>query len=421
MHTQPSVQSSGAAHVTGPARALSARSTRTLPVDRWLLRTFLRLAGSPPIRCVLPDGDAVFVGEGEAVGTVRFRDRRALRRFLVTPELAFGEGYTDGTIEVDGNLVEVVAAAYGKPLHPLVERLFFTPRRARANSLKGSRDNIHAHYDLGNDFYRLWLDERMLYTGAYYPTPDATLEDAQVAKMHHVCRKVALRPGERVVEAGCGWGALALHMARHYGVTVRAFNISHEQIAYGREQAQREGLADRVEFIEDDYRNITGTYDCFMSIGMLEHVGPDHYADLGAVIDRSLPAHGRGLIHTIGRTRPTRLNAWIEKHIFPGGYPPTLREMMAIFEPYAFSVLDAENLRLHYERTAAHWLQRFEQHVGEVARMFDDRFVRAWRLYLAGTTVAFRTSLLQLFQVAFARDRFNGIPWTRAHVYADKA
>jgi cyclopropane-fatty-acyl-phospholipid synthase len=420
MHTQSSVQSSEAAHVTGPARALSARSTRTLPVDRWLLRTFLRLAGSPRVRCVLPNGEAVYIGEGDPVGTVRFRDRTSLHRFLITPELAFGEGYTDGSIEIDGDLVEVVAAAYGQPVHPLVERLFFSARPARTNSLLGSRDNIHAHYDLGNDFYRLWLDDRMLYTCAYYPTRDASLEDAQVAKMHHVCRKVALRPGERVVEAGCGWGALALHMAQHYGVTVRAFNISHEQIAYAREQAQRQGLSDRVEFIEDDYRNITGIYDCFMSVGMLEHVGRDHYGELGAVIDRSLPAHGRGLIHTIGRNRPARLNAWIEKHIFPGGYPPTLREMMEIFEPYRLSVLDTENLRLHYERTAAHWLQRFEQHVGEVARAFDERFVRAWRLYLVGTTVAFRTSLLQLFQVTFARDRFNGIPWTRAHVYASE-
>lgn len=418
MQTQSSVHSNGrTAHVTGPARALSAAPSRTLPIDRWLLRTFLRAAGSPSVRCVLPDGEAVYVGDGKPVGTVRFRERGALYRFMAKPELAFGEGYTDGSIEVDGDMTDVIAAAYGKPVHPLVERLLFSSQRPRANSLSGSRNNIHSHYDLGNDFYRLWLDERMLYTCAYFPTPDATLEEAQIAKMHHVCRKVALRPGERVVEAGCGWGSLALHMARHYGVTVRAFNISHQQIMFGREQAKREGLEDRVEFIEDDYRNITGTYDCFMSVGMLEHVGPDHYREFGAVIDRSLPAHGRGLIHTIGRTRPTNLNAWIEKHIFPGGYPPTLREMMDIFEPVRLSILDAENLRLHYEKTAWHWLQRFERNVDTVARMFDDRFVRAWRLYLAGTTVAFRNSLLQLFQVTFARDRYNGIPWTRAHVY----
>jgi cyclopropane-fatty-acyl-phospholipid synthase len=150
---------------------------------------------------------------------------------------------------------------------------------------------------------------------------------------------------------------------------------------------------------------------------MLEHVGTDHYRELGRIIDRCLPAHGRGLIHTIGRNRPMRLNAWIEKHIFPGGYPPTLGEMQAIFEPFELSVLDVENLRLHYEKTAAAWLANFEQVAPQVAERVDERFVRAWRLYLSGTTVAFRVGLLQLFQVVFARARSGAMPWTRAHVY----
>jgi cyclopropane-fatty-acyl-phospholipid synthase len=290
--------------------------------------------------------------------------------------------------------------------------------RPRRNTRTGSRQNIHSHYDLGNEFFRLWLDKEMVYTCAYYPTPDATLEEAQLAKMEHVCRKVSLQPGERVVEAGCGWGSLALYMAREHGARVRAFNISHEQIAWARERAAREGLADRVEFVEDDYRNITGSYDVFMSVGMLEHVGPEHYRELGGVIDRCLPHNGRGLIHTIGRNRPMRLNAWMEKHIFPGGYPPTLGEMMAIFEPYDLSVLDVENLRLHYALTARAWLDRYERVFDQVAATVDERFARAWRLYLAGTTTAFTTALLQLFQVAFARGRANDIAWTRAHVYA---
>lgn len=416
--TQP-LSESGSAAVTGRPRAVRRASSCLRGIDRALLRTFLRLAGNPPLRCVLPDGAVVDPPGGEVVGTLRFRDRPTLYALLRMPEIGFGEGYTDGRIEIEGDLLEVLAAAYRTPPSPLIQRLFFSAGRPHANSLRGSRDNIHQHYDLGNAFYRLWLDERMLYTCAYYPTPAATLEQAQVAKMDHVCRKVALRPGERVVEAGCGWGALALHMAQHYGVTVRAFNISHEQIAYAREQAARLGVGDRVEFIEDDYRNVTGTYDCFMSVGMLEHVGVANYRTLGALIDRCLPAHGRGLIHTIGRIRPERLNAWVEKHIFPGGQPPSLGQMAALFEPFGFSVLDVENLRLHYERTAAEWLRRFEGHAGDVERMFDERFVRAWRLYLAGTSVAFRLSLLQLFQVVFARGRHNDIPWTRAGVYAD--
>ena len=235
--------------------------------------------------------------------------------------------------------------------------------------------------------------------------------------MEHVCRKVDLRPGDRVVEAGCGWGSLALYMARVKGATVRAFNISKEQIAYARERARREGLEGRVEFVEDDYRNVRGRYDVFMSVGMLEHVGPENYRELGRVIDSCLEAHGRGLIHTIGRNRPEALNAWIAKRIFPGAYPPTLREMMEIFEPVNLSVLDVENLRLHYASTARHWLDRYLAHVGEVRRMFDERFARAWELYLSGTVAAFTSATLELFQVAFARAMHNEMPWTRAHLY----
>ena len=172
----------------------------------------------------------------------------------------------------------------------------------RSNSRGRSAANVGHHYDLGNDFYRLWLDRRMVYTCAYYATPEMSLDEAQEAKLDLVCRKLRLRAGERVVEAGSGWGALALHMARHYGVSVRSFNLSHEQVAYAREWARKDSLDDRVEFVEDDYRNVSGRYDAFVSVGMLEHVGPAHYEALGEVIDRSLPPdRGRGLLHFIGR------------------------------------------------------------------------------------------------------------------------
>jgi cyclopropane-fatty-acyl-phospholipid synthase len=378
---------------------------------------FLRLLGDPPVRVELWNGEGAGPAPPQAVATVQIKDRLTLFRLLFHPELAFGEAYVDGRIEVDGDLVRLIEAVFQAPVHPVAGRILRRSHRPRRNTLAGSRHNIHRHYDLGNDFYRLWLDERMLYTCAYYPSPEATLEEAQLAKMEHVCRKVALRPGEWVVEAGCGWGALALYMAERHGVRVRAFNVSTEQIRHAREQAEHAGLGGQVEFIEDDYRNVSGQYDAFVSIGMLEHVGPEHYRELGRVIDRCLPAHGRGLIHTIGRNRPARLNAWMEKHIFPGGYPPTLREMMDIFEPFDLSVLDVENLRLHYERTAAEWLSRFERAREQVAARLGERFVRAWRLYLSGTTVAFRASLMQLFQVTFARGRYNGIPWTRAYLY----
>ncbi|MBI3899751.1 MAG: class I SAM-dependent methyltransferase [Gammaproteobacteria bacterium] len=281
-------------------------------------------------------------------------------------------------------------------------------RRATATAGELARrlgEHIQHHYDIGNSFYELWLDKEMQYTCAYFPNPTMTLEQAQLAKLEHVCRKVGLKPGDRVVEAGCGWGGLTRYMARHYGVRIQAFNISHEQVAYARERAKTEGLAQQIEYVEDDYRNISGEHDVFVSIGMLEHVGREQFNDLGEVLHRALTAEGRGLIHTIGRNQPELMNEWIEKRIFPGAYPPTLREMMPIFERHAFSVLDVKNLRLHYAITLRHWLMRFEKNAARIEAMFD------------GSIAAFTTSSLQLFQVMFACSRINNLPWSRAHLY----
>lgn len=401
-------------------RQQAARESRSRWLERWLLRRFMILMGSPAIRVVLWDGEEVYSAPASAA-TIEIHDRRTLFRLIRNPDLHFGDSYSSGNLTISGDLVACLEAMYrSEPLAGLPAGLvrWWGSKRLSANSRRSSRQDIHHHYDLGNDFYRLWLDDKLLYTCAYFPSAEASLEDAQAAKMEHVCRKVALRPGERVIEAGCGWGALALHMARHHGVTVRAFNISHEQIEYAREQARYQGLADRVEFVEDDYRNISGTCDAFVSVGMLEHVGPPHYQELGRVIDRSLSTNGRGLIHSIGRDRPRPMSTWIERRIFPGAYPPTLREMMAIFEPFDLSVLDVENLRLHYAKTLEHWLERYGRASEAVTGMFDSSFMRAWRLYLAGSMVGFRTGTVQLFQVVFARGETNQIPWTRAHVYA---
>ena len=235
--------------------------------------------------------------------------------------------------------------------------------------------------------------------------------------MDYVCRKLNLQPGERVVDVGSGWGALALHMAEHYGVTVRGFSIAHEQIVWAQHRAKELGLSNRVEFIEDDYRNIAGKYDVLVSVGMLEHVGAEHYHEMGSVIDGALDQAGRGLLQSIGRNRARPFSNWTRKRIFPGTYAPTLSQIMDIFEPREFSVLDIENLRPHYARTLEHWLVRFEGSTDTISAMFGPEFVRAWRLYLAGAIAGFRVGTLQLFQIVFTRRTCQQIPSTRAHLY----
>jgi cyclopropane-fatty-acyl-phospholipid synthase len=395
------------------ARGSARRAGR---LDRWVLaRMRQRLLGIP-LRVTLWDGTTACLSDTPEVAEVTVRDRRTLFALVRDPAVAFGDAYAGGRLAVRGDLVRLLEAIYrhweGTPAGQRAEQ-----PRWRPNDVRRARENIHYHYDLGNEFYRLWLDEQLVYTCAYFPTPDTSLEDAQAAKFEHVCRKVRLRPGETVVEAGCGWGGLALHMARHHGVSVKAYNISKEQVRFARERARAEGLDARVEFVEDDYRNVRGRFDVFVSVGMLEHVGRESYRALAEVIDRSLAPDGRGLLHFIGRDRPRALNAWIRKRIFPGAYPPTLGEVTReVLEPASLCVLDVENLRLHYALTLRHWRERFERAAGRVAEMFDERFVRAWRLYLAGSEVSFTTSYLQLFQLTFARATAD-VPWTRADLY----
>ncbi|MGH8659258.1 MAG: class I SAM-dependent methyltransferase [Gammaproteobacteria bacterium] len=391
--------------------------------DRWILRKVSDAVGELPYSVVLWNGEETAPRHRRARNSVKVNSRRAFYRSLVNPNRYFGDDYCTGGIEIEGDLVEFFEDVYRLVdlfrKRSALGRLLSWIDRPRAGTPARSRQNIHYHYDLGNAFYQLWLDrEAMQYTCAYFPRPDVTLEQAQTAKMHHICRKLRLKAGETVVEAGCGWGGLALFMAKHYGVTVRAYNISHEQVEYARARAQTEGSSDRVDYIEDDYRNIRGHYDVFVSIGMLEHVGPAHYHELGKVIDQCLQGKGRGLIHNIGRNRPLGTTSWIEKRIFPGSYPPTLREMMAVFEPFSFSVIDVENLRMHYAKTLEHWLRRFENHAQEVCDLYDETFVRAWRLYLAGSIASFSAGWLQLYQVLFHRAHDNDLPWSRDYMYS---
>jgi cyclopropane-fatty-acyl-phospholipid synthase len=400
-------------------------NSRVTRFDRWLARAMVNVVGNPP--CVLRLWDKVAVSPPvkDPVADILYRNRLAMFKTILNPELHWGDLYCNGQIEFRGDLSRFLEIIYRyintNRDSSLVRRfLCWLGHRRITNTTARAEENIHHHYDIGNDFYELWLDtEEMQYTCAYFPDPDMNLEAAQLAKLHHVCRKLELKAGDTVVEAGCGWGGLARFMARHYGVQVKAYNISKEQVSYARQRAESEGLADRVEYILDDYRNIKGEYDVFVSVGMLEHVGSRDYLTLGKIIDRCLKPEGRGLLHSIGRISPGPMNAWIERRIFPGAYPPSLKEMMDIFEPYKLSVLDVENLRLHYAKTLEHWLEKFEQHRETVEQMMDEEFVKAWRLYLAGSVAAFKVGELQLYQVLFTRNSNNNLPWSRSHLYTN--
>jgi cyclopropane-fatty-acyl-phospholipid synthase len=413
---RPSLGPSGIIHALHADTTASSHH-RVRRIDRWLAAQVQRLITPAAVRLELWDRSSPYRSGEPPVGTLAVHDRRTLVGLMINPDLYFGESYTAGRLDVRGPLEPVVEALtrLSQPRLSWRDRLALT----LPNTLSASRRNVHTHYDLGNDFYQLWLDRHLVYTCAYYANEQMSLDDAQVAKLDLVCRKLRLRPGERVIEMGCGWGALAIHMARRYGVHVKAFNISSEQLSFARERAAREGLADRVEFIDDDYRNVSGQYDAFVSIGMLEHVGLHHLKTVAGVLRRTIrPDGGRGLLHFIGRDVPCPLNAWIRRRIFPGGYTPTIAEVAThALGPAEMSIIDIENLRLHYARTLAHWSERFALVKERVRQTYGDEFRRAWELYLAGSQAAFATGWMQLFQIVFAPRRSAPPSWTRSDPY----
>jgi cyclopropane-fatty-acyl-phospholipid synthase len=426
---------SNANHFSGyspaPFKTLAKKSllsySKVTQFDRWLVRKMVDVVGNPPVRISLWDGVEVTPYCKNPLAIMVYCDRAALFKTILDPELHWGDLYCAGRVIFEGDMAGFMRAIFlgisGKDkISRLRKTVLWLGHRSIFNSFDQAKENIHHHYDIGNAFYKLWLDkEVMQYTCAYFPHDDMTLEQAQIAKLHHVCRKLALKPGDSVVEAGCGWGGLARFMARHYDVKVTAYNISKEQIKFARHRAEEEGLSDKVEFVLDDYRNIHGKFDVFVSVGMLEHVAKHDYQELGQVIHSCLKKEGRGLIHSIGRVVSGPMNAWIERRIFPGACPPTLSEMMQIFEPNNLATYDVENIRLHYSKTLQMWSERFEQHKDEIVEMMDEEFVRAWSLYLYGSLAAFNVGELQLFQVVFGHMENNKIPRSRQYIYeADK-
>lgn len=400
--------------------------SRVTWLDRWLVGKLLDVVDNPPVRISLWDGVEVTPFCEKPLAVMRYNDRGALIKSVIDAELYWGDLYCTGRVVFKGDMVAFMETIYrglhGKGKGGILRRLMlWLGRRRVSNTFEKAKENIYHHYDIGNEFYKIWLDkEVMQYTCAYFPRQDMSLEQAQIAKLHHICHKLRLRPGETVVEAGCGWGGLARFMAKHYGVKVIAYNISREQVKFARQCAEEQGLADRVEYVLDDYRNIRGQFDVFVSVGMLEHVAKADYHELGGIIRGCLKPEGRGLIHSIGRIVPGPMNAWIERRIFPGARPPSLSEMLQIFEPNDLAVVDVENIRLHYSRTLQHWAQRFQDHRQEITEMMDDEFVKAWSLYLYGSIAAFNVGELQLFQVIFGHMENNDIPCSRSYIYQDE-
>ena len=372
------------------------------------------------------DGVRERFGEGMPFARWRLAGLRTLRRILADPEVELGESYTRGDWQAEpGRLAELLTllmrnaselAGRDGHLARLPALLWQQWNRVRA-----SYRNVAHHYDLDEWLFRRFLDAEMYYSCAYFAAPGLDLEAAQRAKAEHIAAKLRLTPGMRVLDIGCGWGSLALHLARHHGVTVTGLTLSARQLEVAERTAAERGLGDQLRFVLQDYREHEGRYDRIVSVGMFEHVGRPYYATFFRRVARNLERGGVALLHSICRLGPPGVtNPWVRRYIFPGGYNPALSELLDGVEHSPLKVTDAELLRQHYALTLNAWQTRFQRHRAQIAERMGERFCRMWEFYLAASEAAFATGSLAVAQVQLALDH-QAVPLTRDYLYRQPA
>ena len=397
---------------------------------QFLLKTFIRRG---TFRVTTSRGTVFTFGDGTGQPvSVRFTSRAAEWGILLDPELKFGESYMNGTFVVEqGSIADVLAIALGQgsdvPHWALLQTwLRYLKRRlSQFNPRPRSRRNVAHHYDLDGRLYSLFLDADRQYSCAYFEFPGQSLDDAQLAKKRHLAAKLKLSPDDlksppRLLDIGCGWGGLGLYLADIGGADVTGITLSREQLGVANARAAEKGMSSRARFVLRDYRDVTGPFDRVVSVGMFEHVGVNHYDAFFRKGAQLLADDGVMVLHSIGRSEgPSVTNAWISKYIFPGGYIPSLSEVLASVQKSGLLVTDIEILRLHYAETLRHWRERFIAHRGEVERIYDQRFVRMWEFYLAASEMAFREQNMMVFQLQLTK-RQKVVPMTRDYIVREE-
>ncbi len=397
----------------------------TFPV-RGLLRKLIR---SGTLNIVNPRGDTETFGSGAPSVTIEIVDETVFWKWFLAPDLHVGETYMDGSFKVlDGDIYDFLKLCCANLGWRYDESWLWAARavlrrwrrrfgRKMMNTISDARRNSESHYDLADDFFDLFLDSDRQYSCAYFATAEDTLERAQERKKDHLAAKLLLRPGQRVLDIGCGWGGLALHLARVADVEVTGVTLSKEQCAYARRRAREMGLDNRVQFYVEDYRLASGSFDRVVSVGMFEHVGIAHYRSYFEKVSELLNEDGVGLVHTIGGAAgPDGGNPWIDKYIFPGGDVPALSDIVPFVERIGLFITDIEVLRLHYAETLRAWRMRFLANRARAAQLYDERFCLMWEFYLASCEAGFRHLGLVNFQIQLTK-KVDAAPVTRDYIY----
>ena len=389
-------------------------------IDKAFYHNLMKKIVADPCEVKYWDGEVISYGEGEAQFRIDFKEPIAKSEIIKDASLALGEGYMHNKFDIEGSVQKVIESIYKNQESFLNEKkLYKKLANVLTDGLRKNKEDVQYHYDIGNDFYRLWLDESMTYSCAYFKSPDDSLYQAQMNKAHHILRKLNLQPGQTLLDIGCGWGELILAAAKTYQVKVLGVTLSSEQYLRVLERIQEEGLEELVEVKQIDFRELKDrTFDRVVSVGMIEHVGKENLNGYFTAVKSFLNEGGISLLHSItGFNDEGGTNSWISKYIFPGGYIASIQRLVTLIIDNKFCLVDVESLREHYTKTLEYWAKNFEKALPEIRKIQDETFIRMWRLYLNACAASFHSGNIDVHQLLFTKGVNNNLPLTRNYMY----
>ena len=389
-------------------------------VDKIFLKSFLHTFKDESFCVKFWDGDEVKVGENEPLFKIILKKPIPKKDILKSTTLAFGEAYMNGDLEVEGDFLLMLNTVLKYKEKFTTDFKGLPKVFSNLTSRKKQKEEVTYHYDIGNDFYKLWLDDTLSYSCAYFKNENESLGEAQLNKIHHLLKKLNLSEGMTLLDIGCGWGALLIEAAKLYKIKGLGITLSEEQYKAFKEKIEKENLQDYLQVKLMDYRELEKSgllFDRVVSVGMLEHVGRSNYDLFMKCVSKVLKKEGVFVLHYISGLYESEGDAWIRKYIFPGGVIPTLREIISLSADYRFYTVDVESLRMHYYKTLIKWAENFEKNTDKVREMFDEKFVRMWRMYLYSCAACFYTGVIDLHQIVFTKGVNNSLPLTREYLY----
>ncbi|MEN8076802.1 cyclopropane-fatty-acyl-phospholipid synthase family protein [Clostridioides difficile] len=390
-----------------------------MDIEKSFFKTFLKNFDEISFKLKFWDGEEITVGTEEPKFRIILNKPLKKKDLLTSTSLTFGEAYMNGDVEIEGDMFTVF-----NELLRCIDRFStnfssLTKIFGGSTSMKKQKEEVTSHYDIGNDFYKIWLDDTLSYSCAYFKNDNDSLHDAQMNKIHHILRKLNLAEGLTLLDIGCGWGGLLIEAAKTYKIKGLGITLSEEQHKAFKERIKAENLEDYLDVKIMDYRELKKsglTFDRIVSVGMLEHVGRPNYNLFFENVDDVLNKGGLFLLHYISGLKESEGDAWIKKYIFPGGVIPSLREIISISGDYKYHTIDIESLRLHYKRTLLQWAKNFDDNIDEVRKMFDEEFIRMWRMYLYSCAASFNNGVIDLHQILFVKGVNNQLPMTREYM-----